>query len=107
MSVEHSTEGRILALSLPADLDVTGRAAAVQHVQRLLLSHRPLGVRLHLPAGPTGSASLSVLARVHRLCDGLGIPLALTGRPWPPHTSPARAADTGAPGPEEIRGVAS
>lgn len=83
MPVEHSFEGRVLILGLPADLDVAGRGAAVQQAQRLLLAHRPLGVRLHLPAGPASDAALSVLARLRRLCDGLSIPLTVTGPPWP------------------------
>ncbi|MEU5922060.1 hypothetical protein [Streptomyces sp. NPDC047141] len=48
-------------------------------------------VRLHMPSGPATGASLSVLARVLRLCDGLGIALTLTDRPWAPHTPPAHA----------------
>ncbi|MFC9343689.1 hypothetical protein ACFT0G_32550 [Streptomyces sp. NPDC057020] len=106
MSVEHACDGRILALSLPADLDVTGRAAAVQHAQRLLFSYRPLAVRLHLSAAasaPSGAA-LSVLARVRRLCEGLEIPLTLTTCPWP---QPPRASDTGNVSPDAIRGEAS
>ncbi|MFF0276916.1 hypothetical protein [Streptomyces sp. NPDC004330] len=84
MPVQHNVQGRILALRLPIDLDVGGRAAAARHAQRLLLSHRPLGVRLHLPVGPAGVAALSVLARVRRLCEGVGIPLAITDLLWPP-----------------------
>ncbi|MGW6414882.1 STAS domain-containing protein [Streptomyces sp. NPDC055055] len=107
MSVEHSAEGRLLALSLPADLDITHRAAAIQQVQRLLFSYRPLGVRLHLSAGPASSASLSVLARVHRLCEGLGITLALTGRPWPvPGPTRGDGSPRRGPGPgRDTRGV--
>ncbi|MFE6713866.1 hypothetical protein [Streptomyces sp. NPDC057695] len=106
MSVEHACDGRILALSLPAELDVTGRAAAVQHAQRLLFSHRPLAVRLHLPtaASTPSGAALSVLARIRRLCEGHEIPLTLTTRPWPP---PLRASGTGAVSPDAIRGEAS
>ncbi|MFJ3770014.1 hypothetical protein ACIPQJ_34060 [Streptomyces sp. NPDC090082] len=91
MSVEHAHDGPVLALNVPSDLDVASRAAAALHVQRLLLAYRPRGVRLHMPSGPATGASLSVLARVLRLCDGLGIALTLTDRPWAPHAPPARA----------------
>ncbi|MFG3042237.1 hypothetical protein ACGFYZ_35610 [Streptomyces sp. NPDC048330] len=89
MHLEHTAEDRILVLHLPADLDLTGRAAAALHVQRLLLAHRPVRVRLHLAAGPATGASLSVLARIRRLCEGLSIPLDLSDQPWKarPHPS--------------------
>ncbi|MFD8205926.1 hypothetical protein ACFV2S_05925 [Streptomyces sp. NPDC059695] len=97
MHLEHTAEDRVLALHLPADLDLTARAAADLHVQRLLLAHRPVRVRLHLAAGPATEASLSVLARVRRLCKGLGIPLDLSDQPWtarpqPPYGRPAPPA---------------
>ncbi|MFC9341593.1 hypothetical protein ACFT0G_28585 [Streptomyces sp. NPDC057020] len=85
MPVEYATEGPVLALRLRDDLDVTARAAAALRVERLVLAHRPGGVRLHLAAGSTG-ASLSVLARVRRLCEGLDIPLVVTDGPWAART---------------------
>ncbi|MFI2735487.1 hypothetical protein [Streptomyces sp. NPDC018711] len=99
MFVEHADEGRILALNVPADLDVPSRAAAALHVQRLLLAYRPRGVRLHMAGGPASGAALSVLARARRLCEGLGIPLTLTDRPWTPRTPPVRTAGPEAVGP--------
>ncbi|OKJ65336.1 hypothetical protein AMK27_06065 [Streptomyces sp. CB02009] len=86
MPVEYTTEGPVLALRLRADLDVTARAAAALRVERLVLAHRPGGVRLHLAAGYATGASLSVLARVRRLCEGLDIPLVVTGGPWAART---------------------
>ncbi|MEU7701370.1 hypothetical protein ACF064_21950 [Streptomyces sp. NPDC015492] len=82
MPVEYTVEGHILALRLRDDLDVTARAAAAMHVQRLVLAHRPEGVRLHLVAGLATGASLSVLARVRRLCESLDIPLVISDQPW-------------------------
>ncbi|MFE5913964.1 hypothetical protein ACFQ6B_33445 [Streptomyces wedmorensis] len=90
MPVEYAHEGRILALSVPADLDVASRAAAALHVQGLVLAYRPRGVRLHMAVGLASDASLSVLARVRRLCEGLGIFLTLTDRPWTVRTPPSR-----------------
>ncbi|MEV8629212.1 hypothetical protein [Streptomyces sp. NPDC051079] len=91
MPVEHAADGGILALSVPSDLDVTNRAAAALQLETLVLAYRPLGVHLHLPHGPATRPTLSVLARVRRLCEALGIPLVLTDRPWPPPAS-VRAA---------------
>ncbi|MER7538375.1 hypothetical protein ABTX77_26835 [Streptomyces sp. NPDC097704] len=103
MPMKHTCEGRILALSLPADLDVAERAAATLHLHTLFFAYRPRGVRLHVSHGPASPASLSVLARVHRLCEGLGIPVTLTDLPWPPRTRPAEAALSQAPGPRPDR----
>ncbi|MFE7513178.1 hypothetical protein ACFU8I_18445 [Streptomyces sp. NPDC057540] len=91
MSVEHAHDGRILAVTLPPDLDVASRGAVALHVERLVLAYRPRGVRLHMPSGHATGASLSVLARALRLCEHLGIALTLTDRPWAPHTPPAHA----------------
>ncbi|MFH8624072.1 hypothetical protein ACH4A8_19575 [Streptomyces vietnamensis] len=99
MPVEHAREGRILALSVPADLDVASRAAAALHVQGLVLAYRPRGVRLHMASGPASGASVSVLARVRRLCEDLDIALTLTDRPWTVHTPPVQTAAPGAVGP--------
>ncbi|MFB9434476.1 hypothetical protein [Streptomyces showdoensis] len=95
MPVEHTVRGRVLALSLPADLDIPSRAAAVQLVQELVAAHRPLGVRLHLCHGPASPASLSVLARLRRLCEGLGVPLTITDRPWLPPAAVAGLSSQG------------
>ncbi|WP_063782233.1 hypothetical protein [Streptomyces vietnamensis] len=99
MPMEHAREGQILALSVPADLDVASRAAAALHVQELVLAYRPRSVRLHMTSGPASGASLSVLARVRRLCEGLDIALTLTHRPWTAPTPPVQTAAPGAVGP--------
>ncbi|WP_229832593.1 hypothetical protein [Streptomyces narbonensis] len=89
MSMEHTTDGHTLLVSLPADLDVTGRAMAALRLQTLVLTYRPRLVRLSMPACRPTAASLSVLARLRRLCDGLGIFVALTTAP----PAPASAAE--------------
>ncbi|MFF3775817.1 hypothetical protein [Streptomyces sp. NPDC002232] len=90
MPVEYADEGQVLAVNVPADLDVAARAAVALHVQRLAFAYRPQGVRLHV-ARPATDASLSILARVHRLCEALGIPLTLTTHPWNPAMAKAGA----------------
>ncbi|MFJ3766280.1 hypothetical protein ACIPQJ_00015 [Streptomyces sp. NPDC090082] len=90
MPVEHADEGQVLALHVPADLDVASRAATALHVQRLVFAYRPRSVRLHV-ARPATQASLSVLARVHRLCEALGTSLTLTAHPWRPRMATAGA----------------
>ncbi|MFC9593885.1 hypothetical protein ACFTUC_29395 [Streptomyces sp. NPDC056944] len=81
MLVEHTAEGGTLALSLAPDLDVSGRAAAALRIQALVLAYRPGLVRVHMTPGLPSTAALSVLARLRRLCEGLGIPLALSCPP--------------------------
>ncbi|MFB6633619.1 hypothetical protein ACFCWY_27385 [Streptomyces sp. NPDC056362] len=89
MPVEHADEGQVLAVNVPADLDVASRAAVALHIQRLVFAYRPASVRLHV-ARPATDASLSILARAHRLCEALGIPLTLTTHPWSPGVGPVR-----------------
>ncbi|MFB6634891.1 hypothetical protein ACFCWY_33865 [Streptomyces sp. NPDC056362] len=91
MSVEYAHDGHTLAVTLPPDLDVVSRGAVALHVERLVLAYRPRSVRLHMASGPATKASLSVLARALRLCEGLGIALTVTDRPRAEHTPPARA----------------
>ncbi|MEU5919007.1 hypothetical protein [Streptomyces sp. NPDC047141] len=79
-----------MKLDVPADLDVASRAAVALHVQRLVFAYRPRSVRLHV-ARPATQTSLSVLARVHRLCEALGTPLTLTAHPWRPRMATAGA----------------
>ncbi|WP_369149131.1 hypothetical protein [Streptomyces sp. R44] len=98
MPLQHAYEGRILAVIVPSDLDVASRAAAALHVQGLVLAYRPRGVRLHMASGPASDASLSVVARVRRLCDGLDIALTLVDRPWTPRTAPVQTAAPGTVG---------
>ncbi|MFB7965765.1 hypothetical protein ACFC4M_37215 [Streptomyces sp. NPDC056019] len=81
--MEHADEGQVLALNVPPDLGVAARAAVSLHIQRLVFAYRPRSVRLHA-ARPATDASLSILARVHRLCEALGIPLTVTAHPWNP-----------------------
>ncbi|MFB7234983.1 hypothetical protein ACFCXK_09425 [Streptomyces sp. NPDC056269] len=102
MPVEYADEGQVLAVNVPADLDVAARAAVALHVQRLVFAYRPRSVRLHVARSAT-DASLSILARVHRLCEALGIPLSPTTHPWNPHV----VAGHNAVGPEAEGGAAA
>ncbi|MFF9150507.1 hypothetical protein ACF1BN_37280 [Streptomyces sp. NPDC014861] len=74
MTADGSDSGT-LVLTLPSDLPVPDRAATVLRMQSLVLADRPGHVRLHLTPGPASPSALSVLARLHRLCKTLGIPL--------------------------------
>ncbi|MFE7516000.1 hypothetical protein ACFU8I_32920 [Streptomyces sp. NPDC057540] len=77
---EHSREGDLLSLTLPADFDSVGRAMTALYLENLVLGHRPRVVRLCMPPGRPSPASLGVVARLHRLCEAHGISLWLTGR---------------------------
>ncbi|MEU3749023.1 MULTISPECIES: hypothetical protein [Streptomyces] len=92
MLMRHAIEDGVLHLALLHDLDVPSRAAAALQVEALLFTHRPRHVRIQLSAPDPSPASLSVLTRARRLCEGLGIPLTVVGpaTPRPPHT-PATA----------------
>ncbi|MFE1547471.1 hypothetical protein [Streptomyces sp. NPDC058718] len=92
MLFSHDFEDGVLHLSLIRDLDVTSRAAAAMRAEALLYAHRPRLVRLQLPTADPSPASLSVLARLRRLCEALGTPLSVfapTATPQPPRTMAA------------------
>ncbi|MFH9725994.1 hypothetical protein ACH4M4_23975 [Streptomyces sp. NPDC017254] len=92
MLVGHAVEDGTLHIRLLRDLDVAGRAAAALQVEMLLYAHRPRHVRLRLPTSAPSPASLSVIARARRLCEGLGIPLTVVGAAESaPPTRPAAA----------------
>ncbi|MGW6414977.1 hypothetical protein [Streptomyces sp. NPDC055055] len=91
MAEYHAPDGRILAVILPADLDIAARGSVVLHVEALELAYRPRGVRLPMPSRPATGASLSVIARARRLREYLSIAVTHTGRPWAEHAPPARA----------------
>ncbi|MGW6536475.1 hypothetical protein ACWGBV_06470 [Streptomyces sp. NPDC055051] len=80
MTADDSDSGTLL-LTLPSDLSVPDRAATVLRMQSLVLAGRPAQVRLRLTPGPPSPSALSVLARLHRLCKTLGIPLSTTQQP--------------------------
>ncbi|WP_318211582.1 hypothetical protein [Streptomyces sp. SJL17-1] len=79
MLISHVFEDRVLHVTLLRDLDVTGRAAAILHIEALLAAHASRHVRIQLPTSDPSPASLSVLARARRLCEGLGTPLTVVG----------------------------
>ncbi|MGW6414779.1 hypothetical protein [Streptomyces sp. NPDC055055] len=79
MLISHTVGTDALHVTLHHDLDVTNRAAAALQIQALVQDHRPLRVVIELPVADPTPATLSALARAHRMCAGLGIPLSLGG----------------------------
>ncbi|MFE4590489.1 hypothetical protein [Streptomyces laurentii] len=79
MLIRHSFEDGVLHVSLPHDLDVTGRPVAALETELLVHVHRPRRVRVQLPTFDPSPASLGALSRTRRLCEALGIPLTVVG----------------------------
>ncbi|MFI0924793.1 hypothetical protein ACH4TP_12795 [Streptomyces sp. NPDC021012] len=79
MLISHAVRHDALHVTLHRDLDVTNRAAAALRIQALVEEHRPARVVIAVPAADPSPATLSALARTHRMCAGLGVPLALSG----------------------------
>ncbi|MDV9190543.1 hypothetical protein R6L23_20370 [Streptomyces sp. SR27] len=79
MLISHTLRHHVLHVTLHRDLDVTNRAAAALQIQALVQAHRPTRVVLAVPSADPTPATLSALARAHRMCTSLGIPLALAG----------------------------
>ncbi|MER5713028.1 MULTISPECIES: hypothetical protein [unclassified Streptomyces] len=79
MLISHTVRHDILHVTLHRDLDVTNRAAVALQIQVLVQTHRPTRVVIAVPAADPTPATLSALARAHRMCGSLGIPVTLTG----------------------------
>ncbi|WP_017240756.1 hypothetical protein [Streptomyces sp. SS] len=79
MLISHTVGTDVLQVTLHSDLDVTNRAAAALQIQALVQAHRPARVVIELPVADPTPATLSALARTHRMCASLGIPLSLGG----------------------------
>ncbi|BAU83801.1 hypothetical protein SLA_2884 [Streptomyces laurentii] len=79
MLIRHSFEDGVLHVSLPHDLDVTGRPVAALETELLVHVHRPRRVRVQLPTFDPSPAGLGALSRIRRLCEALGIPLTVVG----------------------------
>ncbi|MEV4192434.1 hypothetical protein [Streptomyces toxytricini] len=74
----HLAEGA-LHVQVPQELDVGNRAAAALEIEALVHAHRPGRVVVRLPSRHPSPMTFSALARVHRMCRSLGIPLTTTG----------------------------
>lgn len=79
MLISHAVRHDVLHVTLYRDLDVTNRAAVALQVQALVQEHRPSRVIIAVPAAEPTPATVSALARAHRMCASLGIPLTLSG----------------------------
>ncbi|MFJ7990402.1 hypothetical protein [Streptomyces sp. NPDC096351] len=87
--MRYAIEDGVLHLAFLHDLDISSRAPAALQVEALLFTHRPRHVRIQLSTPDPSPASLSVLTRARRLCEGLCIPLTVVGPAAPrlPHTT--------------------
>ncbi|WP_395365909.1 hypothetical protein ACHGLA_33010 [Streptomyces sp. YH02] len=79
MLISHVVRHHVLHVTLHRDLDVTNRAAAALQIQALVQALRPTRVAVAVPSVDPTPATLSALARAHRMCASLGIPLTLSG----------------------------
>ncbi|MEU0404780.1 hypothetical protein ABZ318_32105 [Streptomyces sp. NPDC006197] len=79
MLISHAVRHDALHVTLHRDLDVTNRAAAALRIEALVQEHRPARVVIVVPSADPSPATFSALARAHRMCVGLGVPLTLSG----------------------------
>ncbi|MFI8293691.1 hypothetical protein ACIGBL_31600 [Streptomyces sp. NPDC085614] len=79
MVISHTLRDDVLRVTVLRELDVTTRAAAALQVEALVAAHHPRRVLVALPTATPSPATLSALARVHRMCRSLGIPISATG----------------------------
>jgi hypothetical protein len=73
----HAVDRGVLVITVRVDIDISSRACAVQDITRLVRSHLPLPVVLVLASPVVSAATLSAVLRVHHVCGGLRVPLAV------------------------------
>ncbi|WP_329114058.1 hypothetical protein [Streptomyces sp. NBC_01353] len=79
MLISHVVEDGVLNVRVHRDLDITNRAAAALQIQALVHALRPSRLTVELPVANPSAASLSAVARTHRMCQSVGIPCDVTG----------------------------
>ncbi|MFD3697048.1 hypothetical protein ACFWUZ_12985 [Streptomyces sp. NPDC058646] len=79
MVIGHDLTGDTLHVRILQELDVTNRAAAALQIESLVQTHRPARVTVELATRTPSPMTLGALARAHRMCRSLGIPLTATG----------------------------
>ncbi|MFD7261489.1 hypothetical protein [Streptomyces sp. NPDC059874] len=79
MVISHHIAADTLHVKILHELDVTNRSAAALQIENLVHTHRPSQVAIELPTDAPSPMTFSALARTHRMCQSLGIPLTATG----------------------------
>ncbi|MET9609877.1 hypothetical protein ABZZ17_33235 [Streptomyces sp. NPDC006512] len=92
MVITHQITDDTLRIQVPRELDITNRAAAALQIEALVHTHRPRQVTVELPTSHPSPMTLSALARAHRMCQSLGIPLTATGPDRQPRPNPLGTA---------------
>ncbi|MFF5447232.1 hypothetical protein [Streptomyces sp. NPDC012888] len=77
--ITHQITDGTLRVRIVRDLDVTNRAAAALQIEALVHAHRPRHVAVELPTQDPSPMTFSALARAQRMCQSLGVTLAVTG----------------------------
>ncbi|MET9959820.1 hypothetical protein ABZ128_12290 [Streptomyces sp. NPDC006326] len=88
MVITHHITEDTLYVQLPKELDIDNRAAAALQIEGLIHTHRPGQVTIELPTRDPSPMTLSALARTHRMCQSLGIPLTAIGPGGQPRRLP-------------------
>lgn len=94
------TDGGVLIIGLPADLDIGDRAVAAWAIDDLLSAHRSSPVILELTGAPVSPAAVSTVVRTQRTCYDAGVPLALVAPGAEARRALAVGIGTGARTPE-------
>lgn len=79
MLITHTLDRGTLGVKIHHDLDITNRAAAALQIEALVAAHRPDRVLLELPTDEPSPATLSAMARAHRMCRSLNVAFTVTG----------------------------
>lgn len=91
----HAVDRGVLVVTVDVDLDITNRATTAQDIARLVRSHPSLPVVLVLAAPVVSAATLSAVLRVHRICSGMHVPLAVVTPSGAARRILRASADTG------------
>ncbi|MEU7555365.1 hypothetical protein AB0B01_23995 [Streptomyces sp. NPDC044571] len=88
MVITHHITEDTLHVKVLRDLDIDNRAAAALQIEALIHTQRPGQVTIELPTQDPSPMTLSALARTHRMCQSLGIPLTAIGPGGQPRRLP-------------------
>ncbi len=83
--LSHSLEQGVLVITVHEDPGIDGRATLLTEISGLLHAHKPAPIVIVLDESAAGDAAVSVVLRVHRLCNHLGLLMSVVT-----HSAPAR-----------------
>lgn len=93
--LSHAIERGVLVVTVHDDPGIDGRADLVLDIEGLVRAYQPAPVVIVLEEPAAGPAGLSVVLRVHRACNALGVLLSAVSSSAPARRLLEANAETG------------